>query len=134
MNRYEEISQKAIAMNNDDAVAGRNAIAMPEKEITPERCEDLEKHVKSCLPLVDFWVSHALKRRVYAVYLLYVLPLLFTAEEMHAYFLTVLAAHHSAADTWELPEKKRDFKRIVGMSLHRNDQEDVENTSFGTPR
>lgn len=103
-----------IAVKNIDN-AGGGKVSHPENHITAYLCEKLYHVVMDYMPLSLFWKNNRFSKRVYILYLQFVIPLLFTDSEMCIYFQKVLCNMHSNPATWQRPSKRGDFKRITGI-------------------
>lgn len=112
---YEMVAQDAILQMHEDPPAQNHK--PPEMIISADLVEAMSMTVRSNLPLKDFWESRGMRKWDYILYLRYVLPVLFTDDEIKAYFLMQLVELHSGSPVFRTLDLRRNFKEIVGIEF-----------------
>lgn len=112
---YEKIAQEAVQLMKEDPPAINHK--PPEMIISAELVEAMDRTVRSNLPLKDFGENFNVKPYFYILYLQYVLPLLFTDDEIKGYFLAQLTDMHSGSPVFRTLDLRRNFKEIVGIEF-----------------
>ena len=121
---YKKIAENAIEEIRREPNNGK--VKHPEKYISAELCEKLEHTVEKFIPLILFKKNHELSRTVYILYLQYVLPELVSQDTLCSYFLKLLVEGHNELASWSQCDKKRDFKRILGLTYSFHTDEDKD--------
>ena len=98
--------------------------------VTQELCEKMEEMVRDSAPLALFYYVCGLNQQIYFYYLEYVLPMLFSTEELNAYFLDVLIKKQSVVETWEVPNKENNMLYIFRLNTHQTSDFTVINDVY----
>lgn len=84
--------------------------------IKRELCNEIERYVKSFIPLRLFWEQSALNKIDYYYYLQNALPHIVSENVIQMYILKILIQTHSDKSTWTPPCRKAEMERIFGMN------------------
>lgn len=110
---YAMVAQDAIRLMHEDPPAQSHK--PPEMIISADLVEAMSLTVRSNLPLKEYGENFSVKPYYYGIYLQYVLPLLFTEDEIKAYFLAQLTQMHSGSPIFHTLDLSNNYKEITGI-------------------